>query len=358
VIERDIYEELEAPLLPMVRSLSVRFAGTLGIGHDDAFQEARMALWEAFQGYDYNKSRGGVFRFARAAVHNAFCALLYKATTQTRTPHTVYEDETGRTHVAKHRLASLDDISLGSTPQVYPSPEQGAQTQEIGARVRVLRMRLYRSLTERERKIFRCKAQPSERFMLFLRNVGGSGLTRRKFVVPGRYASASKRPREVGQMSAEPTNPQIAKFLGITKNAVDWSLHRIRRRFVELAELPEFSGLVEEIVEEGSWPMIHISEKPDDVEFVLETIAARGLDPRPIPGRRDIQVAEGCGRIVETYHWGAVIHLQYGDERRTIVVEGRFNKLTGEVHAEFGNWKSLAEDVPWYRRLNRELSRS
>jgi len=332
VIPRDIYADLERPLMPMVRTLSAQFAPALGIGIDDAFQEARLALWEAFQGYDYNRSRGGVRSFARVAVRNAFCALLYKATTQTRNPHTVYEDEMGRQHVAKHRLASLDDISPASTPQVFPDPEEGAKYHEIGDRVRVLRMRLYRSLSDRERQVFRCRAQPSERFLLYLRNIGAE--------------------------TPEPTNVQIAEFLGLSKNAVDWSLHKIRKRFVDIAEEPEFSELVEGLVEDGSWPMIHISENPDDADFVRDVIASRKLDPRPIPGRRDIQATEGCGRIVETYSWGAVIHLRYGEEARTVLVEGRFNKATGEVHGEFGNWKSLAESIPWYRRLNKELDRS
>lgn len=332
MIPRDIYEDLEGPLLPMVHKLSAQFAGSLGIGRDDAFQEARLALWEAFQGYDYNRSRGGIRRFARVAVRNAFCALLYKATTQTRNPHTVYEDETGTHHVAKHRLASLDDISPASTPQVFPDPEEGAQARETSSRVRVLRMRLYRSLSDRERQVFRCKAQPSERFLLYLRNIGAE--------------------------TAESTNVQIAEFLGLSKNAVDWSLHKIRKRFVDLAEEPEFSALVEGLVEDGSWPMIHISETPDDAEFVRGIIASRDLDPRPIPGRRDIQAADGAGRIIETYHWGSVIHLRYGEEARTVVVEGKFNKATGEIHGDYGNWKSLAESVPWYRRLNKELDRS
>jgi len=334
VIDQGIYADLERSLLPMVRSLSYRFANQFGVDGDDIFQEMRIALWEGFKDYDYNRSYGNVRRFAQVVIKKALCSQAYKATTRVRNPHTVFEDESGEAKTVRHPLASLEDIHVATDEEGNPNPEESVCLKELGEKAGRLRMRLFRSLRGRERQVFKCKFQPSEQFLLYLRNVAEDG-------------------------DDEPTNVRVAEFLGITKNAIDWSLHKIRRRFVELAEEPEFSALIADIVKDGEWPMIYVSEKADDHEFVRRVMARRKLDPRPSPNvPRDVQYrGEGqAGRIVEAYHWGSVIHLRFNGEARTVVVEGRFNKLTGEIHGEFSNWKSLAEVVPWYRRLNTELS--
>ena len=340
-----LYPELERELSPMMLKLARQFAPSLGISVDDALQEARIAVVRSFEGYDYERAHGGIHGFGRTCIKRAFLALLYQATTRTRNPHTIYTDEDGETQVAKHRFASLDQLmdgeygALGSSdrPHFQPCsdslpPDEDCDGERVARAVRQLSVRLMRSLGERERSVLRCKALPPESFAIFLRNIGVD--------------------------ANEVTNIHIGRFLGLSKNSVDWSLHKIRGQFVKMSEeSPEFSGLIKELVREGRWPMVYTSEQRNDTEFVRRIIQERSLDPRPLPERRDIVINHRAGRIIEKYHWGSVLHLRLGSKSATVVVEGRFNALTGEVIGEFGNWKSIGDSVPWYKQLVRKVEK-
>lgn len=328
-----LYVEAERAVMPVIRAQANRFHRSIGIGVDDAVQEGRVAFMEAMREYDYNKARGGLHAYCSIVVRNAFFALLYKATTQTRMPHTVYDDDEGNTQVVRHPMASLDAIAIEQSDAEMPSPAACLLELEADSRAKALRMRLVNGLSERERRVFECKSQPTEAFLIYLRNLGIEDVE-------------------------TATNEHIGRFLGLSKNSVDWSLHKIRRRFVKIAETAEFIDLVQEQIEQGAWPMIHVSRDKDDHEFVRQIIRKRSLDPRPVPSKREIEANdEGGGRVVEQYHWGCVLFLQRGKDHRTLVIEGRFNKNNGEVFGEHGTWKSVADVVPWYGQLTKELKR-
>jgi hypothetical protein len=102
--------------------------------------------------------------------------------------------------------------------------------------------------------------------------------------------------------------------------------------------------------------MIHVSRSDTpDHEFVRETIALRDLDPRPASAR-DIETKGELGREITTYSWGVVMVLKRGEQYRTLVIEGRFNKITGGVFgAVEGTHKRVPDVVPWYVQLHKGL---
>lgn len=199
----------------------------------------------------------------------------------------------------------------------------------MAERLRVLKMKMLNGMNDRQRKVFTCVAHPTDEFAVFMRNEGAE----------------------------EAGNEVIAKYLGLTKNAVDWSLHQIKRRFTELAEL-EFGELIEGAIKTAKWPMIFVSNLEGDHEFVRDVIRDHGLDTRPISAR-DIHMAPpyAAARSIERYSWGTVVELKLGERAATVITFGRFNEITGEVLVEGGYWKQLSDVVRWYQELNRALKR-
>lgn len=319
-----LYAELEPALLPILKSAARSYAPTLGLGVDDALQEARVALYHALQHYDYNRSRGGLYSYARRAVRNALYGLAVQANTQGRVQHAEIVNEVGETRQVRVRPSLLGDFEWAGDSTGQGPAEMAAET-EMAARLRRLKMRLVNGLGAREREIFNLLVHPPDTFSTFLRNVGAE----------------------------EPTNELMGRFLGLSKNSVDWSIHKTKRKMVEIME-EEFSDVVAMAVKEGRWPMIHASLSEQDVCFLSSTLEERELDPRP-SSPRSIQACGDARREVEEYHWGSVLFLKLGDSRATVVCEGRVNLNSGEVHGESGFWKRLQDHVPWYPDLVRAL---
>lgn len=330
---RDLYPEVEQAVRPILLSHAKRISDRLGIPMDDALQEVRWALYNGMQGYDYNRSHGRIHRFVDRVLRNSAASIIYKATTAARMPHTVYT-EGGQVKVAKHRrFLSLDQIGPDDERPSFqpvdggPTPEDAYVEAETAHRRAKLKMMLINKLSERELVIFNCLSQPTEAFLIYMQNVGAD----------------------------EPTHTVIAGFLGVSKNTVDYATLTTRAKFTKLVER-EFPDLIKGHIEKGTWPMIHVSRasKPD-TEFVAETIKRRGLDPRPLNPARDIELAGGWARDVHSYPWGVVLILKREDTYRTLVIEGRFNKISGGVAGADGTWKYVSDEVPWYPQLVREL---
>lgn len=332
---REMYPEVERAVRPIILSHAKKIARALNIPMDDAIQECAMALYKSLEGYDFNRSHGGIHRYAHTVLRNSAASIIVGATTTARAPHVVYRED-GQLKVAKRRiLPSLDELRPDKNWAIIQpanpgdNPEDATIRRQIDQRRAKLKMRLVNKLTDRERAIFNCLSQPTESFLIFMRNISAQG----------------------------PTHPVIARFLGISKNSVDWAGYHIRAKFTKLAE-EEFPDLIEGHLERGTWPMIHISRAPKpDHEFVASVIADRGLDPRPNNPARDIDMAGDWAREVQNYPWGSVLILRKEDAYRTLVIEGRFNRLSGGVSGADGTWKNVSDEVPWYPKLVRELNK-
>lgn len=169
---------------------------------------------------------------------------------------------------------------------------------------------------------------------------------------------------------SEPTNALIGEWLGMgsgdeapnkqrQKNTVDWAVHKIKRQFTILMEA-EFSEIVEEAIQAGKWPMFYVSTNYNDAGFIAATLERRELDARPSSGP-DIKARTHEGvravRHIEVYSWGAVIMLKYGENTATVIAEGRFNAISGEVLQQSGSWKSIMDVVPWYVKACRFIDK-
>jgi DNA-directed RNA polymerase specialized sigma24 family protein len=331
-IDSALYADVEKEVMPIIKAAAERFARSLGVGVEDAIQEGRIALLQALESYDYNQSRGGIYNFARTIVRNAMCGLLYTETTRSRCPHLVAEVD-GETKVVRMRPTSLEfhmEEFGALVDDDSRTPEDEAIESQIKSKLRRLKMQLVNRLNHRQLAVFNCIAHPQPEFTSYLRNVGAMELT----------------------------HVLVGEYLGIDKNSVDWSVHQIKRHFTALVE-SEFSELVDAAIEAGKWPMFHVSAKPADADFIQRVVKERELDARPL-GPPDVQVrTQGgvrCIRNVENYPWGSVIMLQYGERNATVVAEGRFNPVSGEVLIDgTGTWKSILDVVPWYLAAHKFL---
>jgi len=304
----ELYRQIEPVLMPIIRRTARQFSASLGPDQDfdDAVQESRIALAHAMMSYDYNKSRGGIYNFAKVVVRNALCGMAWRAAT--------------RKNLERSQMEPDDE-----TPSLAPGPDEDTESMEMVERLRVLKMRLLNSLNEREAEIFSCLCHPSDEFSTFLRNIGDT----------------------------ETSNQAIAKFLGLSKNAIDWSLHKIRNRFVGLVET-EFSDMLDEARKQGRWPTIEISAAPNDSGLVRRCLEEYRLDPRPLSARTT-EHGGSSQRIVEHYAWGAVLFLRQATHEATVIMIGRVNLNSGLVMTDGGWNKSLADRLPWYTALVREL---
>jgi hypothetical protein len=156
-------------------------------------------------------------------------------------------------------------------------------------------------------------------------------------------------------ITTHPTEPgfnlQVAAHLGITKNMLDWSLHRVRQSLLEVMRAPEFAEHVGPITNGPGWPHLAHSDSWHDVPLVEQVISARGYDDEiKSEDRKQAGDAE-CWSVV--YSWGEALFLRLGELAATIVMEGRFNHNSGTLFgAQYG---SQTIPVPWYQRCMRVL---
>lgn len=327
-----IYPEIESRVMPMIQRKARRVARRNGgIAYDDAVQEGRMALMRALARYDYNRAKGEIERYANTVLDNTYNAMIYKELMKARMPRAVYLDE------GQWKSAPRAPISIDGLEHMIPAPEgaeTGEEQAEVDRRVTLLKMKmLFRLKSPLDREVFKCKTNPPAELVIMLQNEG-----------------------------RDPTLPDssdIAKFLGFTKNVVDWSLFKIRQEFTYLSR-KKFSDLFDGLIEDEERPMIHMSQETSrqDDDYVRETIAARGLDPRPLVDAtqaRDYAEKRGVfKRKVERYSWGVVLVVANGHECRTLVIEGKLNVLSGEVFGPTGLHEPIP--VPWYGQLSKKLN--
>lgn len=329
-----LYPELEALVMPMIRRKAAKVARrNAGIGLEDAIQEGRMALMRAMTQYDYNRAQGEFERYANVVLDNTYNGLIYRELAKARMPR-VIANENGEWKTLPRAPLSLDDESYAFLAESIAAPPTPTERDpELEQRVAVMKMRMLNGLkTERDRQVFRCRTNPPLELWRMIENEGG-----------------------------DPTSPepqQIARHLGLTKNAVDWSLHKIRELFLRLSR-ESFSDLYGNRVLDKSWAHIHTSPErsENDFEYVRKVIEQRRLDHKPLPdssSRSDhCQKLGQYVRVIERYAWGVVLFIQNESERRTMVIEGKFNPLVGEAFGANGSHDRVR--VPWYFRMAKQM---
>jgi len=342
--EREIWPDMERRMLPFIKAKAKRIKRWVnGVDYEDAVQEGRLALLAALSKYDYNK--GELEPYIGRVLDNMYKTMLYEMLCVSRMPRAVIrdaEDKWVQIPVPPLSLHSMLQYgNEGQQPEPYeppsdiPTPEDGARFNELEHQAGVFRMKMLYKLKGRDKQVFECRVNPPVSFLKMVQNLGGD--------------------------IANPTNLHIAEYLGVDKNAVDWSLYKIKGLFTTMARKKEFSDLFGDVIVKKGWPMIHTSKKPcHDTDFVGAIIKERKLDPKPAKGYHSEpdfhqQAAQGkYARMIERYSWGCVLVLKWGKQWRTFVIEGRFNPLTGDVFGDGGAHETVP--VKWYRKLVKELS--
>lgn len=313
----EMYPELERQLSSMIRAKAARLRG---VDIDDAVQEARIALLGAMHQYDFN--RGDVLPYLRTVVGNTCRTLHTQSRTQGRCPRA---DVMGDSDEGWQRIptppVSLDGMSPEHYARCQPeagetsSADFGQQLKEAQARVRKFQQTLLRRLDKRSAEILRAKIHPPRALI--------------EQAKAARLAAGEEAPVVVDA----PTNLEIARFMGLTKNKVDWALSKIRLAFADLATEEPFSDLFARVVEAPGWPVVHVSKgRAYHASFVHRTLSRRKLDDAPLRQERS-ECARGARTII-WQPWGCVLVVEARGEVWTAVVEGRLNPLTGEVHGD------------------------
>ncbi len=356
------YKEIENKLLPSIVKRSRHLSSTIpSIDYDDALQEGKIAIIVALEYYDENKGSGMMEPYIRKVVKNAYYGMAYEALTSCKVPYVNDVDSDGNTIRRPCFPLSLDTMlyTEDGLYQSYDPPDVNSLSPEseeihksMKKEVGKFVMRMYNRLDGVDYDVFKCKVHPSYEFldMLYLDGVD--------FI----YRDEKNNLILLPEFNISPV--QIGKYLGMDKNAVGWSLYKIRKLFLEMAKCDEdFAGLFDELIVDKRWPMIHMSKgNNEDLEFKRQIFKKRNLNSKQT-NTHEYSVSEKRGedglpifsRLIRWYEWGNVVILKKEKEYYTIIVEGRLNITTGAV---FGNGiREAQQHIPlkWYRNISKEL---
>lgn len=340
---RAIYPEIEDRVLPIIKCKAKKLTNLAGWDFDDAIQEGRLALLQAIIKFDFNKGRGRLEGFIGRIVDKAFTSIWCRETAMKRCPRWLVEDEMVPYNPVSLESSTEENEEHGSHsstnqrrhfPQAltdHDTPESLVLGQQELAQVRLFKATLYQDLYGLEADVFGIKINPPFDFLIMVRNTGG--------------------------LMDCPTNVDIARYLGVTKNMVDYAIFKIRNKYKELIA-GGFSGNAADAEDRNMQAVVHISyEDGHDFDFIKKVLAARGLEPKPLEDahqRKDYNMKVGDDfRMIERYRWGCILFLRFQGQCCTAIIEGNFNPTTGEVVGSSQTRSVLP--VSWYLRLVERL---
>lgn len=356
------YARAEAGILPFLKKQSHKVSSVIPtIDFEDALQEGRSAVIVALVYFDESKGDGRVGPYVWRVVKNAYYAMVYEALTKCKVPYVNGVDADGNSIRKPAFPISLDTmLSTENGERRYEvpddslTPDDEVAYQRMRSEVGRFTMKMYNALTGIDYDVFTCKVHPAKKDgflnMLYMEGVN--------FVY--RNDQGTLVLADDFDVGAE----HIGKYLGMNKNAVGWSLYKIRKLFLEMARYDKnFIGLFNDMVIDRRWPMVHmVKGTAENLDFEREVFQKRCLNPKQTKPS-EYAVGEKIGkngipyysRLIKWYEWGAVVTVKRGKDYYTIIAEGRFNPLTGAV---FGaGIKEAQEHIPlnWYRNVAKGL---
>lgn len=303
----DIYKDLEPRMLPLIKAKARVLARHEDI--DDLVQEGRMVVLRVLSGYEYNRC-DDLDRYVARCLSNAYKAMYAKITARCRMPRVAYKADVGYTSVPLPPM-SLEDIEPDAE---CASPEDQISETE---RVRVCADIVNRMLGE-------LKGRELDVFMRIIEPVVFGG--------------------------ARVTTTDVMAALDVNKNMVDWSLYRIRRRFLELCR-EAFSEVLGDAVSGDGWPHVYAVRGRSEVsvarylrELQLSTV---------VESRGEDEAAGEYQRRIDVYSWGSVMYAARNGMWTTVIMRGRFNPLFGEVHGR--KQGSLKVPLDWYGSMHKKI---
>jgi RNA polymerase sigma factor (sigma-70 family) len=325
----EMWPDLERTMLPLIQYKAAKVPfWILGMDMADCIQEGRMALMVALAKYDHNKG-ANIKTYAAKVLDNLYAGLVNQVYTQRRMPRATQVTKDGPKQVC------IPPVSIQSITEyifdecyaaVQPLPDDCASWSESDDQLTALLDHVFSGLKKRDREVYRCRVDPPYELMTVALTRGGD--------------------------FNNPSNADIAQFLGVSKNAVDWSICRTKAAFSKIISDDKFSGMFKGLIEDKEWPVIHTSDRRCDDQFIEETMWNRGLSLLPV-GKGILKCSQDGSLVLEKYLWGAAICVDYKDQARTCVVEGRFNLINGEVFGPTGI--RLALPIPWFKKAVKNM---
>lgn len=200
----ELYPDLHSQLDKLVRMKARKLARYMPV--EDAEQEGRMAMLRALKSYDINKSNGDLERYVGRCLDNAFRALYSRCVAQRRMPRVAVQTHEGYV-LAPLAPASLDDHDH---PSCVMDPEAALGDHQECEVIHLTLCEIKSTLNQREAAVLSLMMDP---------------------------------PPEV-ESDGRATNIGIARYMGLTKNQVDYAIQKVRRVIMERVAAGAFSPAV------------------------------------------------------------------------------------------------------------------
>lgn len=214
------WPDIETRFLPIIKAKASKIWRCYqNMDVHDAIQEGRIALLLSLKNYD--ETRGKLEPYVNRVLDNTYNGILHKNLRQKSMPQAiVFGDKGRRKKMPSLNLLSLDALVSDDVLEPLssiPSPEEYIETAEKIQLIRKFRLQMYKKFKKNTRHVFFCRTNPSSAFLKMVQDSGGN--------------------------INKPSNVLIARFLGLNKNAVDYSLLKIKKAFIELSSTQKFSDL-------------------------------------------------------------------------------------------------------------------
>jgi hypothetical protein len=358
----EVYERTLNSVLPFIKRRSRYVSSVIpSIDYDDALQEGRLAVVVALAKCDREKY-DDIKPYVLKIIKNAYKRMVYETLTQTRIPHVNVMDEDGNINKKPVYPISLDvmmESKDGSGVTNYMnsieddkniSPEKTVINNRMSSELGKFTMKIYNRLSGVDYEVFKCKVHPPQNFldMMYMDGVD--------FV----YRTDNGELRLIEDFTVPVEH--ISKYLNINRNAVGWSLYKIRKVFLDMAKNDEdFSELFEDLIIDRRWPQILWKAAPnEDLDFkrmvfkkhALSTIQIKEYD-YSVSKRKDSVGNPYYSRLIKWYVWGCTITIKRDNIYYTMVAIGRLNIRTGAVFGD--NDSQLHLPMKWYKSMAKEL---
>jgi hypothetical protein len=358
----EVYERTLNSVLPFIKRRSRYVSSVIpSIDYDDALQEGRLAVVVALAKCDREKY-DDIKPYVLKIIKNAYKRMVYETLTQTRIPHVNVMDEDGNINKKPVYPISLDvmmESKDGSGVTNYmnsieddknTSPEKAVINNRMSSELGKFTMKIYNRLSGVDYEVFKCKVHPPQDFldMMYMDGVD--------FV----YRTDNGELRLIEDFTVPVEH--ISKYLNINRNAVGWSLYKIRKVFLDMAKNDEdFSELFEDLIIDRRWPQILWKAAPnEDLDFkrmvfkkhALSTIQIKEYD-YSVSKKKDSVGNPYYSRLIKWYTWGCTITIKRDNIYYTMVAIGRLNIRTGAVFGD--NDSQLHLPMKWYKSMAREL---
>jgi hypothetical protein len=358
----EVYERTLNSVLPFIKRRSRYVSSVIpSIDYDDALQEGRLAVVVALAKCDREKY-DDIKPYVLKIIKNAYKRMVYETLTQTRIPHVNVMDEDGNINKKPVYPISLDvmmESKDGSGVTNYMnsieddknmSPEKTVINNRMSSELGKFTMKIYNRLSGVDYEVFKCKVHPPQDFldMMYMDGVD--------FV----YRTDNGELRLIEDFTVPVEH--ISKYLNVNRNAVGWSLYKIRKVFLDMAKNDEdFSELFEDLIIDRRWPQIlWKAASNEDLDFkrmvfkkhALSTIQIKEYD-YSVSNRKDSVGDPYYSRLIKWYTWGCTITIKRDDIYYTIVAIGRLNIRTGAVFGD--NDSQLHLPMKWYKSMAKEL---